>query len=137
MASNTAKFSPGKDQIRGLLKMPDNKPIVMINLLKFKEKTEDGESGRKAYLRYMKNVAPYAEQVGAELIWAGKTWQVMVSDTDEEWDQIIIIKYPSPRAFLKMVMNENYKKAHCDREKALERTSLIANTEYQSMLSRI
>ena len=46
---------PNKEQIEELLKGPADQPVVMVNLLKFKERADESEgdtSGQVAYGRY-------------------------------------------------------------------------------------
>jgi hypothetical protein len=52
-----------QDQFRELLKNPNDKPFVMLNLLKFKK-----DGGRKSYARYIKEASRFVEGVGGKLL---------------------------------------------------------------------
>lgn len=94
-------------------------PFVMLNLLKF-----EGNAGRAAYLRYIAEAAPYAKAVGASVRYFGKASERLGGA--ETWDVVLLVDYPSRRAFLKMINNPGYRKVHAHRETALERAVLYA-----------
>ena len=67
----------------------------MINLLKFKETTEDKkETGQEAYTRYMMNVAPLLEKVGGRLLWMGSVKQIFIGTDTDNWDRVLLVEYP-------------------------------------------
>ena len=39
--------------------------------------------------------------VGGELVWAGDTKASLISSPDEQWDQVLLIRYHSIEAFLR------------------------------------
>lgn len=41
-------------------------------------------------------------------------------------DAVILVEYPSPKAFIDMIQSPSYNDAHSNREAGLERTKLIA-----------
>ena len=52
--------------------LPDNGPVVMVNLLRFKKESADGDgSGWDAYSRYSKAIPPLLKSVGGTILWAG------------------------------------------------------------------
>jgi uncharacterized protein (DUF1330 family) len=108
-----------KDQFQELAANTNEKPFVMLNLLKFRN-----EGGRGAYFRYIKESAPFVENVGAKLLYFGKAKELL--NGMETWDIVMLIQYPSRKAFLKMANNPDYLKVHSFREEALERAVLYA-----------
>ncbi|MCV7302961.1 hypothetical protein H7J93_25375 [Mycobacterium barrassiae] len=46
------------------------------------------------------------------------------------WDVIIVVKYPTPSAFLDMVTSEGYQQIAKHRDHALERGDLIATADW-------
>ena len=51
------QVSPTNEQIAQLMSYPQDTPVVMTNIIKFKSKTNNGnETGQEAYMRYFKNV---------------------------------------------------------------------------------
>jgi uncharacterized protein (DUF1330 family) len=49
-------------------------------------------------------------------------------------DAVVLVKYPNRKAFLDMVSQPEYEKAHEHREAGLERTVVVAMTERRSLL---
>ena len=98
-----------REQMKGFFEEDsDNRPIYMINLLKFKEKAEykDGRetslSGREAYALYGEIIEKHLIELGGEVIFKSKVTRITVGKVDELWDAVAIAKWPS-----KKVMGEN------------------------------
>ena len=108
----------------------------MINLLKFKKRTDDGESGEEAYGKYMQAVAPLLAKVGGRLLWLGKTDQFLIGDEKNCWDRVMLIEYPSRQAFLEMTSSDAYKMVKDRRTSALENSALIASTTLSGSLGK-
>ncbi len=108
-----------EDQFQELAANTNERPVVMLNLLKFKN-----EGGWEAYSRYIKESGPFLENVGAKLLYFGNAKELLYGI--ETWDTVILVQYPSRKAFLKMVNNPDYLKVHSFREEALERAVLYA-----------
>jgi len=122
-----ATIRPNVDQFKALLAAPDEGPVVMLNLLKFKDRTSDGNgTGNEAYRKYGDAAIRMIEQRGGKVLWVGKAEQVLIGDPEQDWDAVIVVEYPSRKAFLEMVSSPDYLEAHAHRERALERTVLIA-----------
>jgi uncharacterized protein (DUF1330 family) len=111
-----------KDQFREMIKNPNDKPVVMLNLLKFKK-----EDGKKSYVRYIKEAGRFIEEVGGKLLQLSKPKELLTGT--ETWDLLMLVKYPSRKAFLQMVNNPEYMKIHSFREEALENAVLYATDE--------
>lgn len=108
---------------------PKDKPVTMINILKFKEKTGRGEeTGAEAYKIYSKNVAPLVQKAGAEVVWAGNVDQTIIGDYTDQPHMFLIVRYPNITAFIQMATSPAYQKVKHDREIALEYGGLIAST---------
>lgn len=121
-------IQPTGEQIKELAAARDDRPVVMINLLKFKKVTDAGEPGRAAYDRYGRNVLPILSGLGARVVWLGSVDQVFIGTPDDRWDQVMLVEYPSRKAFLAMISDPEYQRIHRDREAALEDSALIAST---------
>ncbi|HKN01864.1 MAG TPA: DUF1330 domain-containing protein [Candidatus Binataceae bacterium] len=118
---------PNPEQIQALLTDPDQGPVVMLNLLKFKERADGEEgSGADAYRRYGDAVIKMVEARGGKVLWSGRASHVLIGNEADHWDAIALVQYPSPRAFLEMAMSSEYQKIHGHREAGLDRTVLIA-----------
>jgi uncharacterized protein (DUF1330 family) len=118
---------PNVDQFQELLRAPDDGPVVMLNLLKYKARADDGAgSGSDAYRKYGDAAVEMIEARGGKVIWAGRAEQVLIGDPAEPWDTVLLVQYPSRAAFIEMVSTPEYERAHEHREAGLERTIVIA-----------
>ena len=110
-------------------------PVLMLNLLKFKDKAvyEDGRetnlSGRQAYSIYRDEVINHLEKVGAEPVIAGSINGLIIGEIDELWDVAAIVRYPSKQAMLKMIMDKEYLESEKHRAAGLEGQLNIEVTE--------
>ena len=92
----------------------DDDPILMVNLLKFKDKAEyeDGRAtnltGREAYEIYVTETKEHLANVGAELILGGEVNGLLLGDVEELWDAFGVARYPSRKAMITMARNPAY-----------------------------
>lgn len=121
-------LTPTREQIKSLKSHTDDKPVVMINLLKFKTVTDSGESGRDTYNRYLTAISPMLRSVGGRLLWMGAVDQVFIGKSQDEWDMAMLVEYPSRRAFIQMISDPAYNQAHIHREEALADSALLPST---------
>jgi uncharacterized protein (DUF1330 family) len=127
-------IDPSPDQLRQLLAdASDESPIVMINLLRYRDRAEYPQgsdaapcSGREAYQRYGALVLPMLGEVGASVLWGGSAKQTVIGPEGERWDEVLLVQYPSRRAFLAMVGRADYQQAVTHRRAALADSRLIA-----------
>ncbi len=124
MLSN--QVSPTDAQLAELQSYPQNTPLVMLNILKFKEQTETNETGQEVYARYFRNASPFIEKVGAKLIWKGQVHNTVIGNPDNQPNVVFLVEYPSVNHFFTMVSNPDYQKIAGDRSIALEYGGLIA-----------
>ncbi len=118
---------PTQNQMTQLMAYPEDTPLTMLNIIKFKSKTEAGnETGKQAYARYFKNAQEFIKQSGAKLIWKGAVATTVIGDTKNQPDMIFLVEYPSVTHFIKMVSNSEYQRIVNDRSIALEYGGLIA-----------
>ena len=128
-------IDPTADQVRALRDAPYDQPITMVNLLKFRAKAryEDGEgapcSGREAYAHYKH---AFTETVGAvsqaKVMFSGPVQQVFIGQAgtpETDWDEVLIVRYPSRKHFLAMMADPTYRDALRHRYAGLERTVLL------------
>jgi uncharacterized protein (DUF1330 family) len=122
---------PNADQFAELAAHPDDGPVVMLNLLKFKTRADDAHTastGEQAYRAYGDTAVAMIEERGGQVIWAGRADQILIGDVTEDWDQVLLVQYPSRAAFLDMLSQPEYLEAHEHRESGLERTVVVACT---------
>lgn len=108
---------------------PKGEPVVMVNILRFRNRTEaDTESGREAYARYGLNAMPFLKNAGGRIIWRGRVTSMVIGSEEHSPHEILIVKYPSVQHFLDMALSEEYMKITNDRTIALEYGGLIATS---------
>ena len=127
-------IAPTKDQIQALLDSDLDSPVVMLNLLKFAERSgsengDEGASGRDSYARYGDRVRSMLEKVGGRILWQGRGDSVVIGGDADDWDAVILVEYPSRRAFLEMTSSPKYEDVSKDRTAGLADSRLIAMTE--------
>lgn len=116
------------EDLHAFMAQPEAGPVVMINLLRFRERTDSGEAGVDVYARYASNAAPLVASVGGKLIWQGQPTHLIVGEDADRWDEVLLVEYPSRAAFAQMVSDPRFQEVQKDRLDALEETVLIACT---------
>jgi uncharacterized protein (DUF1330 family) len=121
---------PNREQFMALAASTETGPVVMLNLLKFRAQATDAAgTGAEAYRRYGDAVVKMVEEQGGRILWQGRADQILIGDPAEDWDSVVLVEYPSRKAFIEMVTAPKYEEAHEHREAGLERTELVAMTE--------
>lgn len=91
--------------------------VTMLNLLEF---VPDG--GRERYAEYGAAVAPLLEKAGARIVFVGDPGSVLLGE--QSWDMVLLVEYPSRKAFLEMIGSEEYQAIAHLRTEALARGEL-------------
>lgn len=128
---------PTAEQLKAFAAFADDGgPIVMINLLKFRERAAyaDGSSaqpcsGREAYLRYGAVAGGLVARYGGDIVAGGPVRASLIAPPGEEWDEFVLVRYPSRQAFLDMVSDPEYQACVHHRTAALQDSRLIATKE--------
>jgi len=127
-------IDPTAAQVRDLRDNGPDGPIVMLNLLKFREAANypqghehTGSTGREAYARYQHNftvtVGPVSQ---AQVLYDGPVMRTFIgASADGDWHQMLIVRYPSRKHFLAMMADPGYQQGLVHRWAALERTLLL------------
>ena len=92
-------------------------PVTMLNLLAFKP-----EGGRERYAEYGAAVTPLLEKAGARVVFAAEAGTVLLGDGS--WDMVLLVEYPTRRAFLEMIGSPGYQAIAHLRTEALTRGEL-------------
>lgn len=106
------------EQMKAFMKLDIEGPIHMLNMLRFKP-----DGGRDKYREYGEHAAPHLAKAGGTVIYHSESRATVVGG--EEWDEMFIVEYPSRKAFLDMVLSDEYQKAMHLRHDALEDSRLI------------
>jgi uncharacterized protein (DUF1330 family) len=121
-------IDPTEKQIADLIEAAanDDGPVVMINLLAFND-----EGGQPSYALYAAEVLPHLERVGARIIYAGHSNEVVIGGDERPWwDAIAVVEYPSRAKFIEMVNDPEYRKIAMHRTAALATSELIATNPW-------
>lgn len=99
-----------KEQFQAFMALPFDKPLRMLNLLKFKDTVaENGRTGYEQYEVYMKAATPFLQQAKAKIIYSGIPRFTFIGPAGAlEWDKVIIVEYATKEAFINMVMRPDY-----------------------------
>jgi len=122
---------PTQDRIAALMGNPSAEPIVMLNLLKFKDKAvyEDGRattlSGREAYMLYGAAMQKVVEKNGGKFIFTSPVQQLVIGEVENLWDVFALVEYPSAAAFAKIATSPEVAEIGVHRAAGLEGQLLI------------
>ncbi|MBR1277434.1 DUF1330 domain-containing protein [Bradyrhizobium sp. AUGA SZCCT0283] len=101
--------------VKGLQELDQKAPVVMVNLMRFRERSLDGDgSGWDAYLRYSALTVPMIKARGGTLLWTGDAKAVALGRQDgNQWDYLALVYYPTVAAFTDMMTSKDYER-RCD-----------------------
>ena len=101
--------------VKGLQELDLRAPVVMVNLMRFHERSLDGDgSGWDAYLRYSALTVPMIKARGGTLLWTGDARAVALGRQDgNQWDYLALVYYPTVSAFIDMMTSQDYEQ-RCD-----------------------
>ena len=97
---------PSLPGLFALLQQPNDTPVVMVNLLRFKEWTEElgeGMTGAEAYGLYADPVLPLVEGYGCHLIWTGRAVTSDGEAGNGDFHAIALLEYPSDLVFIQVM----------------------------------
>ncbi|GAB3316450.1 DUF1330 domain-containing protein [Geodermatophilus aquaeductus] len=114
----------GADLKRFLQEDPGG-PVVMLNLLRF------AEGGRESYARYAQALREtFLPRYGGEVLYAGEGGTPLVAEQGQDWDAVLLVRYPSREAFSRMVADQEYQQVTHFRTEALTEAVLQPTTAW-------
>lgn len=122
---------PTRAQIETLLASPETGPVVMLNLLRFKERAGEPDadaSGEEAYQRYARRMQPIVEGRGGRFLWVGRIDSQVMGSGAEEFDVAAIVEYPSRKVFVEIATSPEVAEIGVHRAAGLEGQWLLATT---------
>ena len=98
--------------VKGLEEVDHPGPIVMVNLMRFRKRSLDGDgTGWDAYLRYSALTVPMIKARGGTLLWTGDAKAVALGEPDgNQWDYLALVYYPTVAAFIDMLTSAEYER---------------------------
>lgn len=138
-------IDPSQKKLDLLLARDQNKPIMMLNIVKYRDiakypESYDGKkniSGKEAYTLYGLNAAKVQGMPMVNVIMdlAGENIATIVGDNEPEWDHYFFARYPSIEHFINMNTSVVYLEGHFHRTAALEKAILYAVSPYEEFVS--
>ncbi len=114
----------GTDLKRYLQEDPGG-PVVMLNLLRY------AEGGRESYEQYAEALrTTFLPRYGGEILYAGDGSTALVAEAGQDWDTVLLIRYPSREAFSRMVADPEYQQVTAFRTRALTEAVLQATVPW-------
>jgi len=104
---------PGGDSV-GTFLSGKPEPVVMVNLLKFKEKASyaDGRetdlSGADAYQLYAAGMRKLVEAEGGRFLFGGRVESLLLGEVEELWDVVGLVEYPTPQTLVKIASTPEF-----------------------------
>jgi len=144
MSLNTSKsyIEPSQDAARAFIMRQIKGPIVMLNLLRFREfadysatpnlAPEAAISGADAFQKYIEHTLPYLRQSGGDLLFVGSGGQFLIGPESERWDMVMLVRQKSVDAFIAFASHEAYLAGIGHRTAALEDSRLLPLTQIET-----
>ncbi|MFT7579909.1 MAG: hypothetical protein ACI9MR_001576 [Myxococcota bacterium] len=137
--SKYGHVEPTAESFRALLARGLTGPVVMLNLLRFRQVADYSASphmapdtpvsGRDAYATYADQVAPMLQAAGGQVVYIGNSGAHLIGPTEEAWDRVLLVRYGSLQAFLSMVADPAYLTVAAHRTAALVDSRLLPMTD--------
>src|SRR3954449_13621776 len=100
-------------------------PVVMLNLLRY------AEDGRELYAQYAAALTDtFLPRYGGEVLYAGDGSTALVAEAGQDWDAVLLVRYPSRAAFSQMVADPEYQEVTAWRTGALTEAVLQATVPW-------
>jgi len=122
---------PTGAQIGALLALPETGPVVMLNLLKFRDKAvyKDGRetalTGREAYMKYGELMSAFVLARGGKLHFNAPAAAPVIGEVGEMWDIVALMEYPSAKAFVEIATSPEVAEFGVHREAGLAGQLLV------------
>jgi uncharacterized protein (DUF1330 family) len=114
-------IDPTGQELAAFLEADPDGPLVMLNLLRF------ANGGRELYGQYARAFQEtFAPRYGVTVVYAGDGVTALVAEPGQEWDAVILVRYPSRRAFSQLVSDPEYQQITHLRTSALSEAVLQA-----------
>lgn len=91
------------DNFERFIAEDDGQPVVMLNLLRFRP-----DGGRDRYREYLDMAGPVVARHGAEIVFAGDGLTALAAEPGQEWDAVVLVRYPSRQTLLDLVADHEY-----------------------------
>jgi hypothetical protein len=131
----TTYLEPSQDSGRALVMRRISGPIVMLNLLRFREVADYSTlpelrpnqpiSGAAAFQRYIEHTLPFLRESGGEILFLGTGGPFLIGPEREHWDFAMLVRQRNVGAFLAFASHAGYLAGLGHRTAALEDSRLL------------
>jgi uncharacterized protein (DUF1330 family) len=111
-------FLPDETTLAALGELPDDEPVVMLNLLEY------ADDGGESYAKYGRIAWQQIKKRGGSILYDGVP--LVTDPTAGPWDRVIFVQYPTRASFIDMMRDPEYRQGLPHRRAGLERTVLYA-----------
>jgi uncharacterized protein (DUF1330 family) len=127
----TLAVYPTPEQIQALLAGPAGQPVVMLNLVRFKDAADapdEGLTGEEAYRRYAEKMVAFVTAKGGRVIWTGRIDSQVLGGGAAPFSMVALVEYPSRQAFVEIASDPYVEEIGIHRAAGLEGQWLLAMT---------
>jgi hypothetical protein len=112
----TSYVDPSRENWQAFKDLPRDRPIHMLNLIRFRELAEypeghpnhgKGLTGEQAYAIYREAFQQLMAADGAAMVWEAPL-ECVVTGPAGEWDEAFVMGYPNSVTFMAMIKNDYY-----------------------------
>ncbi len=135
----TRHLEPTMEAGRALMMRGIKGPIVMLNLLRFREMADYSAtpalappapiSGAQAFQRYIDHTLPHLAASGGELKFLGAGGSWFIGPDAERWDMAMMVRQSSLESFMAFAANQAYLAGMGHRTAAIEDSRLLPLVE--------
>jgi hypothetical protein len=128
-------LEPTQEAAKALIQRHIIGPIVMLNLLRFRQIADYSAtphlapaapiSGEAAYKLYIEYTLPHLERSGGSLIFLGKGGNFLIGPSNERWDLAMLVRQSNVANFLAFAANQGYLTGIGHRTAALEDSRIL------------
>ncbi|WP_459859021.1 DUF1330 domain-containing protein [Dongia sp. agr-C8] len=139
MAKLTTYLEPTQEAGRVFWQRGIAGPVVMLNLLRFRETADYAAhpelappapiSGEAAFGLYVAHTLPYLKESGGELLFLGAGGGFLIGPPGERWDRAMLVRQSSVQAFMAFASHAGYLAGLGHRTAALEDSRLLPLSE--------
>ncbi len=131
-------LEPTQEAGRAFMSRGIKGPVVMLNLLRFRDVADYSAapelapaqpiSGVAAYDLYFSHTLPYLKASGGEVIYYGDGGPFLIGPPTERWDRVMLVRQSSVDAFVAFARDVGYLAGLGHRTAALEDSRLLPLT---------
>jgi len=127
-------ISSRPEDFPAFLALPQDEPIEMLNLIRFKDVAEyeagsgfeDKDwSGADAYYEYARRSQMVIDRMDAEIVYSGRPALTMIGPKGETWDAMFVLRYENVTVFGELLRDPEYRKHAFHRKAGVADSRLV------------